>query len=130
MLDTDTSIYIIKKRPASVKRHFDKLTMDQVCISVVTYAELLFGTEHSIDPKRNRSVLDDFTRHLAVQDWDTSAAERYGVIRHELESAGTTIGGMDMMIAAHAKSLGAVLVTNNEKHFGRVDGLKFTNWVR
>lgn len=130
MLDTDTSIYIIKKRPVSVKKQIDKLDMDQVCLSVVSYAELLFGTEHSSDPKRNRDVLDDFIRHLTVQDWDASAAEHYAAIRHKLESAGTPIGAMDMMIAAHARSMGAVLVTNNEKHFGRVNGLKLANWVK
>ena len=130
MLDTDTSIYTIKNRPISVRKQFVKLEMDQICISVVTYAELIFGTENSSDPKRNRAVLDHFARHLTVHDWDTTAAEHYGSVRHKLEREGTPIGSMDMMIAAHALSIGAVLVTNNEKHFRRVGGLKLTNWVK
>lgn len=130
MLDTDTCIFLIKKRPVSVKKHLDKLSMDQVCISVVTYAELLYGAEHSANKERNREVVKDFVRYLTVRDWNDEAAEHYSLIRHDLESAGTPIGAMDMMIAAHARSVPAVLVSNNERHFGRVKGLKIVNWAK
>lgn len=130
MLDTDTSSYIIKERPASVLREFDKLSMEQICISVVTYAELLYGVERSSSKRINRQVVDDFVNHLTVYDWDARAAVHYGQIRTSLERAGTPIGAMDMMIAAHARSLHAVVVTNNERHFDRVANLKVANWVK
>lgn len=129
MLDTDTSSYIIKERLASVLREFDKLSMEQICISVVTYAELLYGVERSSSKRINRQVVDDFVKHLTVYDWDERAAAHYGQIRTSLERAGTPIGAMDMMIAAHARSLHAIVVTNNERHFGRVANLKTVNWV-
>ncbi len=130
MLDTDISIYLIKKRPASVEKHLNRLSMDQVCISVVTYAELLYGAEHSANKERNKEAVRDFVRYLTVRGWNDEAAEHYGLIRHDLESAGTPIGAMDMMIAAHARSVPAVLVSNNERHFGRVRGLKVVNWAK
>lgn len=130
MLDTDTSIYIIKKRPVSAKKQFDKLSMDQVCVSVVTYAELLYGAEHSASQERNRASVNDFIRYLTVHDWTNEAAEHYSVIRHALDAIGTPIGSMDLMIAAHAKSLNAVLITNNERHFSRVNGLRLVNWLK
>ncbi|MHB8455366.1 MAG: type II toxin-antitoxin system tRNA(fMet)-specific endonuclease VapC [Acidiferrobacterales bacterium] len=129
MLDTDTSIYTIKKRPGSVKKHLGKLSMDQVCLSVITFAELLYGIEHSSNKKQNRASVDEFVRHLTVFDWDDRAAEHYGDIRHVLEVARTPIGSMDMMTAAHARSIDATLVTNNLKHFRRVKGLNIVNWV-
>lgn len=104
--------------------------MDQVCISVVTYAELLYGAEHSANKERNKEAVRDFVRYLTVRGWNDEAAEHYGLIRHDLESAGTPIGAMDMMIAAHARSVPAVLVSNNERHFGRVRGLKVVNWAK
>ncbi len=129
MLDTDMCSYIIKERPERVHQRFRKLAMEQLCISVVTYAELIYGVERSSSKRVNRPVIEDFVRHLDVMDWDTEAADQYGVIRTDLEGAGTPIGAMDMMIAAHAKSLKAVLVTNNQKHFMKVKGLKIENWV-
>jgi tRNA(fMet)-specific endonuclease VapC len=103
--------------------------MEQLCISVITYAELVYGVERSSSKRVNRPIIEDFARHLDVVDWDTDAADHYGVIRAELEAAGTPIGAMDMMISAHAKSLKAVLVTNNQKHFTKVKGLKIENWI-
>jgi len=129
MLDTDMCSYIIRKHPASVLKRFQTLAMEQLCVSVVTYAELIYGVERSRSRRINRPVIEDFVRHLDVMDWDTAAADQYGVIRAELEAAGTLIGAMDMMIAAHAKSIKAVLVTNNQKHFNKVRGLKIDNWA-
>jgi len=129
MLDTDMCSYIIKEHPESVHQRFQKLAMEQLCISVITYAELVYGVERSSSKRVNRPIIEDFARHLDVVDWDTEAADHYGVIRAELEAAGTPIGAMDMMISAHAKSLKAVLVTNNQKHFTKVKGLKIENWI-
>jgi tRNA(fMet)-specific endonuclease VapC len=129
MLDTDTCSYIIRERPIGVLEHFRKLAMEQICISTVTYAELLYGVERSSSKRINRPIIDDFVQHLDVIDWDSAAAEQYGKIRADLEARGQPIGAMDMMIAAHAKSIKAVLVTNNQKHFARIKGLKVENWV-
>jgi tRNA(fMet)-specific endonuclease VapC len=129
MLDTDICSYIIKERPLSVYAHFQTLKMDQLCISVVTYAELIYGVEHSSSKKVNRQIVDEFTKHLSVLDWNKAAADFYGKIRTELQKSGSLIGAMDMMIAAHARCLNAVLVTNNEKHFSRIKNLKIENWV-
>jgi tRNA(fMet)-specific endonuclease VapC len=129
MLDTDTCSYIIRERPICVLERFRKLAMEQICISTVTYAELLYGVERSSSKRINRPIIDDFVRHLDVIEWDNAAAEQYGKIRADLEARGQPIGAMDMMIAAHAKSIKAVLVTNNQKHFTRIKGLKVENWV-
>ena len=129
MLDTDMCSYIIKEHPESVRQRFRKLAMEQLSISVVTYAELIYGVERSSSRRINRPVIDDFVRHLDVIDWDIGAADQYGIIRAELDAAGTPIGAMDMMIAAHAKSIKAVLVTNKQKHFTKVKGLKIDNWT-
>jgi len=129
MLDTDMCSHIIKEHPVGVQQRFRKIAMEQLCISVVTYAELIYGVERSSSKRVNRPVIEDFVRHLDVMDWNSEAADQYGAIRAELEAAGTLIGAMDMMIAAHAKSIKAVLVTNNQKHFTKVKGLKVENWV-
>ena len=130
MLDTDICSYIIRERPIEVFEHFETLKMDQICISVVTYAELIYGVEYSSSKKRNRSIVDEFVKHLSIIDWDKKAAEHYGNIREFLQVKGNVIGAMDMMIAAHARSQKIILVTNNEKHFKRVPKLKVENWAR
>jgi len=130
MLDTDICSYIIREKPIEVLEHFETLKMDQLCISVVTYAELIYGVEHSSSKKINRSIVDQFVKHLSVINWDKKAAEHYGNIRVFFQVKGNVIGAMDMMIAAHARSQKMILVTNNEKHFKRVPKLKVENWAR
>ena len=129
MLDTDMCSYIIKEHPESVRQRFQARAMEQLCVSVITYAELINGVERSSSRRVNRPIVEDFMRYLDVLNWDTEAADEYGVIRAKLESAGTPIGAMDMMIAAHAKSIKAVLVTNNQNHFTKVKGLRTDNWI-
>lgn len=129
MLDTDTCSYIIREKPASVLEHFSKLQINQICISAVTYGELLYGVARSSSTKVNRPIIDAFIRHLDVMTWGEAAAGHFGDVRTELEAAGTPIGAMDMLIAAHARSLHATLVTNNARRFSRVKGLKAENWV-
>ncbi len=129
MLDTDTSSYIIRQRPESVRARFNTLLPEQVCISIITYAELLYGVERSPSSKINRAIVTDFARHLVVRPWNKGAADHYARIRTRLETNSTPIGAMDMQIAAHARSLDAILVTNNTRHFERVEGLTLENWV-
>ena len=128
MLDTDTSSYIIKQRPASVIEKFETCFPEEISISVVTYAELLFWTKRS--EKTDRQIIDVFVSELVVHSWNEQAAEIYAEIRHNLQRSGKLIGAMDMLIAAHAQSLEATLITNNTKHFERIPGLSVENWVQ
>lgn len=129
MLDTDTSSYLIKKRPDSVRRRLAQIAPEQVCISMMTYAELLYGVERSSSQQVNHEIVLNFARHLSVKVWDEAAAEAYAKLRANLEKRGQLIGGMDMQITAHALSLQATLVTNNMRHFERVPDLVLENWV-
>ncbi len=129
MLDTDISSYIIRRRPQSVHERLRALDSDQLCISVVVEAELLYGVKSKGSPRALSSYVADLLRRVTILDWTRAAAQHYADIRTALESSGTPIGNMDLMIAAHARSVGAVLVTNNEKHFRRVAGLKVENWA-
>ena len=129
MLDTDICSYIMREKPLHVFERFDALEMSQFCISVITYAEFMYGIAYSSNPEETAVVVDRFVEHVSVIPWDRPAAERYGKIRASLQAAGNIIGAMDMMIAAHALSCDMVLVTNNEKHFKRVQGLRVENWV-
>lgn len=129
MLDTDTCSYIIRERPVSVLEKFRRMDATRLCISVITRAELLYGVARSSSKKINREIVDDFTSRLLVLDWNEAAAENYGELRSRLESKGKIIGNLDMMIAVHALSLGATIVTNNTRHFSLVPKLKTVNWA-
>jgi tRNA(fMet)-specific endonuclease VapC len=129
MLGTNTCIYIIKKRLPKVLQHFETVANEQICISVVTHAELQYGVEHSADIAHNQRILDEFVARLSVWPWDQDAVAHYGRIRCHLEQKGTPIGNMDLLIAAHALSRKCTLVTNNLKEFERVPGLKTANWI-
>ena len=129
MLDTDICIYILKRKPESVYHHLKKIQPENIVISTITYAELMHGIEKSTQKKKNLNLLNDFLTHLEILDWDTTAAEYYGQLRNTLETQGTPIGNMDLMIAAHAKSIHAKLITNNLKHFNKVPHLKVETWV-
>jgi len=129
MLDTNTCIYIIKRRPQSVLRRFSSFQVGDVGISTITLAELEYGVARSAQPEKNREALEGFISALDVTPFDRAATEAYGRIRASLEKKGRPIGAMDLLIAAHALSLGARLVTNNEREFKRVPGLKVENWI-
>ena len=130
MLDTDICSYVIRERPLQVFEHFKQVEMEQICISVITYAELMYGVERSSSKKINQAVIDDFIKHLNIVPWDEEAAKHYGNIRAYLQADGQIIGSMDLMIAAHARSRGMTLVTNNDKHFNRVPKLTIENWAK
>jgi tRNA(fMet)-specific endonuclease VapC len=129
MLDTNICIYIIKRRPQSVLDRFSAFPVGDIGISSITLAELEYGAAKSAQPKKNREALEEFVSPLDIATFDRDAAEAYGRIRAVLERKGLPIGAMDMLIAAHALSLGVNLVTNNETEFQRVSGLRVENWI-
>lgn len=128
LLDTNTLIYTINNRPAAVREQFEK-NQEEMGISTVSLMELYFGAEKSQQLQRNLKDIEGMAARLTVLDYDISAARHTGEIRSNLKSIGNEIGPYDAMIAGHARSRGFVLVTNNEKEFSRVDGLRITNWV-
>jgi tRNA(fMet)-specific endonuclease VapC len=129
LLDTNICSYILKNRPASVKRKFEEVGAEHLCISSVVLAELYYGAARHPKSVIIRKEIDDFVSRLLVVAWDEQAANHYGAIRAALEKAGRPVGAMDMLIAAHARSMGATLVTNNLREFERIDGLVVQNWA-
>lgn len=130
MLDTNICIYIIKQKPVKVLKRFTQYSPGDILISSVTIAELRYGAEKSLHVRQNHEALSGFIVPLEIADFDEKAAEEYGKVRAHLEKKGQTIGSMDMLIGAHALSIGATLVTNNIKEFKRISGLKIENWTK
>lgn len=129
LLDTNICIYIIKQQPVAVLNRFLEYQVGDIGISSITLAELRYGVAKSTRREKNAKALDEFIIPLEVISYDESAAHVYGDIRAALEKAGTPIGSMDMLIAAHAVSLGIPLVTNNTREFLRVPSLKVIDWT-
>ena len=129
MLDTNICIFIIKHKPETVIREFMKYDSGDICISSITYAELVHRVEKSEAREKNRIALTVFLSELQIVPFDDSAAQVYGVVKAELQKKGMPIGPMDTLIAAHAKALNLTLVTNNTKEFTRVNGLRLEDWV-
>ena len=129
MLDTNICFYVIKHKPETVFQKLQNINPEDVCISSVTYAELVHGVEKSAAVEKNRLALSMLLANMEILDFDVDAADCYGKIRAALEKKGTPIGPLDMMIAAHAQSLGYTVVTNNVKEFSRVSALQIENWV-
>ena len=128
LLDTNICIYVIKRRPELVLDRFNE-NATHLAISSITLAELLHGAEKSSQPQRTLAVVEDFCSRLDVLDYGAKAAQHYGQIRASLEQLGTPIGVNDLHIAAHARSEGLTLVSNNLREFERVDGLLYENWL-
>lgn len=128
LLDTNICIYVIKQKPIALLDIFNE-NAGQLAISSITLSELIHGVEKSKQQKTNRLILEDFVSHLTVLNYTPKASLQYGIIRAELEQKGTIIGVNDLHIAGHAISEGLILVTNNEKEFKRVNGLKIENWA-
>lgn len=126
MLDTDTSSYIMKRSSEAVLKRLQAVPVAEVCVSVVTKSELLFGVEISPRRTQDETALDAFLRHVEVLDFPGEAAAHYARIRADLKRRGAMAN--DLFIAAHARSLGLTLVTNNTGEFGRVEGLSLENW--
>lgn len=129
LLDTDTAIYVIKRRPIQILEVFNQQS-GRMAISAITLSELLHGAEKSERPVANLSVVEDFCSRMEVLAYGSKASQHYGSIRAVLERAGTLIGVNDLHIAAHARSEGLTLVTNNEREFVRVPALQIENWLR
>lgn len=129
MLDTNICIYILKKKPLAVLEKFKSVACDQLCLSVITFAELAYGVEKSAQKAKNSQIVHAFTGNLLIRPWDMQAATFYASTRCFLEKSGNPIGPLDMMIASHAMSIGATVVTNNLREFTRIPGLNVENWL-
>lgn len=130
MLDTNTCSFVIRQRPLAVKERFDQVGHDKIAISAIVLAELQFGA--ALHPTLGTAILndiEDFCQRLRVLAWTEAAARCYGQLRAQLQRAGTPIGNMDLLIAAHAVAENAVLVTNNGREFKRVQGLRSEDWL-
>lgn len=128
LLDTNTCIYVINHRPVQVFERFKQYPLGALAISSITASELAFGVEKS-GSERNKQALNKFLAPLDICPFDERAIWYYARLRNSLQARGKTIGSLDMLIAAHALALDAVLVTNNLKEFERVAGLRLDNWV-
>lgn len=129
LLDTDTCAFILRRSSPALLERIQTVPLEQQAVSMITVAELLYGVQVSSRKKANLAAVDLLIRHLAVLDWPRAAAEHYAEIRADLHKRGQLIGSNDLFIAAHARSLGATVVTNNVKDFGRVKALKVENWT-
>jgi len=129
LLDTDICIFIRQKRPEPVLRRFQKIRPAEAVISVITYGELLYSAAKSVNREESLERLRGFIGFVPALPLPEKAAEMYGFIRADLENRGEMIGNNDLWIAAHALASGLILVTNNEKEFRRVRGLKVQNWA-
>ncbi len=128
MLDTNIVIYVIKHKPPQVRSKFNTVA-PQLCVSSITVAELIYGAENSQFPNKNLQTVENFLSRLTVLDYTQDAAVQYGQIKASLKKIGQLISDNDLHIAAHARSKGLILVTNNTKEFERVPALQLENWV-
>jgi tRNA(fMet)-specific endonuclease VapC len=128
MLDTNICIFVIKNRPDGLRERFNRLA-EQICISTITLAELHYGVEKSSRRTQNLEAVEQFAARLDLLPFSAEAAMHYGEVRAELERAGRPAGAHDMLIGAHARSAGLILVTNNLREFQPIPGLRVDNWV-
>ena len=129
MLDTDTCSYIMKRSSEAAIKRLRKVPASDVCISVITKSELLYGVELSPRRQQDEAALIAFLRHVEILDFPDRASAHYASIRADLKKQGTMIGANDLFIAAHARCLGLTLVTNNTREFRRVSNLTIENWA-
>jgi tRNA(fMet)-specific endonuclease VapC len=129
LLDTNICIYVIKNYPTRLRERFNRLA-EQLCISSITLGELHYGAEKSERRLQNLQAVEHFTARLEVLSFSAKAAAHYGEIRAALERAGKPVGPHDMLIGAHARSEGLIVVTNNTREFTRIPGLRVENWTR
>ena len=128
LLDTNIFIYLCKGKHPAIADQVRAYGQGDIGISSITLAELEFGIAKSAKPDKNRRHFQEFLLPFEILPFDSGAAVEYGMIRHHLEKSGSLIGPLDTLIASHALALGVVLVTNNEREFSRVPGLKTENW--
>ncbi|GAB4545650.1 MAG: type II toxin-antitoxin system VapC family toxin [Anaerolineales bacterium] len=129
MLDTNICVALIRKKSKKLTQKIVSQPSGIIGLSVVTVAELMYGTQKSVQPKENRIALEQFLLPFEVAEFGLPASREYGILRAYLEKSGNIIGSMDMLIGAHALSLDVVLVTNNTKEFKRIPHLKIEDWM-
>jgi tRNA(fMet)-specific endonuclease VapC len=129
MLDTNMCIYIIKKKTEHILKELERKRKNGLAISTITLAELEYGNENSQYKEKNKIALMQFVTIIDVKPFDEKAAKEFGKIKKDLKDRKCLIGPYDMLIGAHAKSLGLILVTNNVKEFARINSLRIENWV-
>ena len=129
ILDTNTCIAIIKRKPAQVLMRFNAHKVGEIGISWITLAELEFGVAKSQHPEKNQVALGEFVLPLEIANFDRETARVYGQVRATLEKQGTPIGSLDTMIGAHALALGVTLATNNTKELSRIKGMTIADWL-
>lgn len=129
MLDTDISSYVMKRANEQLLKKLRTVAVNDVCISVITKSELLYGVELSPRRAQDQAALKAFLNYVEVLNFPDEAADHYAKIRADLKSRGAMIGGNDLFIAAHARSLGLTLITNNIREFSRVRDLALENWA-
>ena len=129
MLDTNICIHIRRKRPATVLERFGSLEPGDACISTITFGELRHGAEKSAQRDRALDLLSELANALPVAPIGADVGAVYGSVRADLERRGEVIGNNDLWIAAHALSLGIVLVTSNDREFRRIPGLRVEDWA-
>jgi tRNA(fMet)-specific endonuclease VapC len=129
MLDTDTCSYIMKRSNDLALKRLQKVPISELCVSIITKSELLYGVELSPRRQQDEQALHAFLGHVEVLDFTDEASFHYARIRADLKARGTMIGANDLFIAAHARSLGLTLVTNNTREFGRIRNLHIENWA-
>ncbi len=132
MLDTDTCIFLMRSESPVLAMRVQEVPLQQQVMSVMTFAELTYGVKASAAAKRkqNQAALDTLALYLAVLPWPEEAAQHYADIRFDLKKRGAPLGAADLTIAAHARAMDAILVTNNTKDFSRVKGLQVENWTK
>jgi tRNA(fMet)-specific endonuclease VapC len=129
LLDTNIASCVIKGNIPAVRRRIVRVPMAQLAISTVTEGELRYGLARRPDATRLQTIVEEFLVRVVIVPWDSEAAQHYGKIRTALEREGRPMGSLDMMIGAHALSLGAVLVTN-DRAFKRIKNLSVEDWTR
>jgi tRNA(fMet)-specific endonuclease VapC len=129
LLDTDTCIYVVKHKPAGTLKRFEQTRAGDVGMSVVTYLELVYGASKSGHAEANLAHIEQLIDLIPVLPLDSAVGRHCGNLRTQLERSGSRIGAHDLLIAAHALSLGLIVVTNNVREFGRVRGLRIENWA-
>jgi len=129
MLDTDICSYVMKRSNDLLLKRLQKVPVSDVCVSVVTKSELLYGVEVSPRRQQDEAALNAFLGYVEVLEFPDRASSHYAEIRAHLKKLGTMIGGNDLFIAAHARSLGLTLVTHNTREFGRVPRLAMKDWT-
>jgi len=129
LLDTNICIYIRRRRPPGLLARFERLKLGEAVLSVITYGELIYGVEKSQFREQATKQLAELAGLVPIMALPPQVGEFYGAIRASLEARGEIIGNNDLWIAAHAKAAGLTLVTNNEREFRRIQGLKIQNWV-